>query len=90
MTGFTLGHRKILQRLSESARQIGGETVVITFFPHPRLVLYPDDPGVQLLTTLNEKIALLEEAGINHLLVLPFTEAFSRLSSRQLSTGYTY
>ncbi len=59
--GVHVGHQKILGRLKELARETGGESVVVTFWPHPRMVLYPDDPAVQLLTTFDEKLALLEQ-----------------------------
>ena len=78
--GVHAGHRIILDRLRALAAQHDGESVVLTFFPHPRLVLYPHDESLKLLSTLPEKISLLEEAGIDNLIVLPFTEHFSRLS----------
>jgi riboflavin kinase/FMN adenylyltransferase len=81
--GVHLAHKAILNRLKELARLHDGETVVMTFEPHPRMVLFPDDHGLHLLQTLDEKIASLEEAGVEHLLVLPFTKAFSRLTSLQ-------
>lgn len=79
--GVHVGHQKILNRLKELARETGGETVVVTYWPHPRIVLYPDDPAVQLLTTFDEKLALLEALGIDHLVQIPFTKEFSQLSS---------
>jgi riboflavin kinase/FMN adenylyltransferase len=79
--GVHLGHKKIITRLQELARVEGGESVVLTFDPHPRMVLYPDDQSLRLLSTLEEKIDLLEKAGVGHLIVYPFTKAFSRLSS---------
>ncbi|HEV7232238.1 MAG TPA: bifunctional riboflavin kinase/FAD synthetase [Bacteroidia bacterium] len=79
--GVHLGHRRIIHRLNELAAEIGGESTVLTFNPHPRLVLYPDDNSLRLLSTLDEKISLLEEAGVQHLIILPFTKEFSRLSS---------
>jgi riboflavin kinase/FMN adenylyltransferase len=79
--GVHLGHLKIIHRMKELANFIGGETVVLTFHPHPRMILYPDDDGLRLLSTLEEKTALLLQAGINHLIVHPFSKEFSRLSS---------
>ena len=79
--GVHVGHQKILGRLRELARETGGESVVVTFWPHPRMVLRPDDPPLQLLTTFEEKLALLEEVGIDHLVQIPFTKEFSQLSS---------
>ena len=81
--GVHVAHRTILNRLKQLAGQYGGETVVMTFDPHPRTVLFPDDHGLKLLHTLDEKIEALRNEGIQHLLILPFTREFSRLSSMQ-------
>jgi len=77
--GVHKGHQKILQRLSTLAHKIGGETVIITLWPHPRLVLNPDF-DLKLLTTIDEKAILLEQFDIDHLIRIPFTEEFSNLS----------
>ncbi|MBK5284678.1 MAG: bifunctional riboflavin kinase/FAD synthetase [Bacteroidia bacterium] len=79
--GVHLGHRKIITRLCALASEQQGESVVLTFFPHPRMVLYPDDHGLQLLNTLEERIRLIAQLGVHHLIVQPFTTAFSRQSS---------
>lgn len=79
--GVHLGHQKILNRVKEVAERNGGETVVITFWPHPRLVLHPEDRTLKLLNTFEEKAALLKAQGIQHLLRIPFTKEFSQLSS---------
>jgi len=79
--GVHIAHQAILKQLKEIARNKGGETVLITFDPHPRTILFPEDHGLQLLNTPDEKIALLEKEGIDHLVILPFTKEFSRLSS---------
>lgn len=76
------GHQQIIQQLKAEAALAGGETVVITFHPHPRKVLRGDDAVVQLLTTTDEKIALLRQSGIDHLVIVPFTPAFALLSAR--------
>lgn len=81
--GVHYGHQKIIARLKEIANQINGEVVVLTFFPHPRMVLFPDDHGLQLLNTLDEKIKLLEKYGVDQLIVHPFSKDFSRLSSTE-------
>lgn len=81
--GVHAAHRVIISRLKELAKQYQGETVLMTFEPHPRMVLYPDDHGLHLLHTLDEKIAALEKEGVDHLVVIPFTREFSRLSSLQ-------
>jgi riboflavin kinase / FMN adenylyltransferase len=79
--GVHVGHRKIISRLKETAAQINGESVILTFFPHPRLVLFPEDNDLKLINTLSERIELLDKAGIDHLVVIPFTKEFSRLTS---------
>jgi len=81
--GVHIGHQKILRRLKELARDVNGETVVLTFWPHPRLVLNGDENSLKLLNTFDEKAALLEQAGIDHLVQMPFTEEFSHLSPRE-------
>jgi riboflavin kinase/FMN adenylyltransferase len=78
--GVHLGHRKVIRRLQELAQKVKGETVIFTFYPHPRLVLNTEDNGLRLINTLEEKKLLLEEAGIDHLVVYPFTIEFSKLS----------
>lgn len=79
--GVHLAHKKIIERIVQIAQEKNGESVLITFEPHPRMVIYPSDHGLQLLSTLPEKINLLSKTGIDHLLVLPFTKEFSRISS---------
>jgi len=81
--GVHAAHQVILNRLKHLARERNGETVVITYEPHPRMVLFPEDHGLQLLSTLDEKIEKLRQQGIDHLLILPFTKEFSRLSSME-------
>lgn len=76
--GVHKGHQVLLDRIKSIARDDGGESVMLTFFPHPRLVLFPDDNDLRLLTTLEEKIDLLERSGIDHLIIHPFTVEFSR------------
>lgn len=81
--GVHLGHQKILNRIREIARTIHGETVLITFWPHPRLVLYPDEHNLRLLSTFEEKTKLLRQFGIDHLITIPFTQEFSQMSSQE-------
>jgi riboflavin kinase/FMN adenylyltransferase len=78
--GVHQGHQKIIDRLNEVAREVDGESVLLTFWPHPRMVLQPDDESLKLLNTIDEKIELLEKAGLHHLVIAPFTHEFSRLS----------
>jgi riboflavin kinase / FMN adenylyltransferase len=84
--GVHVGHQKILTRLKEVAKISNGETVVITFWPHPRLVLHPEDDTLKLLNTFEEKAALLKAQGVEHLVRIPFTKEFSQLSSEQFIT----
>lgn len=79
--GVHVGHQTIVNRLKEIAKENDGETVLLTFYPHPRMVLFPEDNDLELLNTQKEKIALLEEYGIDHLIIYPFTKEFSRLTS---------
>ena len=81
--GLHLGHQKILNRLQELAKSKGGETVILTYWPHPRLVLQPNNKSLRLLSTFSEKISQLKEMGIDHLIILPFTEEFSQMSSEE-------
>ena len=81
--GVHVGHLKILSRVKEIADANQGETVVITFWPHPRLVLHPEDNTLKVLNTFEEKAALLKESGIHHLVRIPFTKEFSQLSSEE-------
>jgi len=81
--GVHRGHQTILQRLTEVARTSDGQSVLITYWPHPRTVVANDSQDLKLLTTLDEKIALLEQAGVDHLVVIPFTRSFSQLTSEE-------
>jgi len=84
--GVHVGHQKILSRLREAAEKNNGETVVLTFWPHPRLVLHPEDVSLKLLNTFEEKAERLKEQGIQHLVRIPFTKEFSQLSSEEFIT----
>ena len=79
--GVHFGHRKIISRLIEVAEQINGESVILTFFPHPRMILNPEDVNLKLITTINEKAQLLETLGVDHLIITPFTRDFSNLTA---------
>jgi riboflavin kinase/FMN adenylyltransferase len=79
--GVHVGHQKIINRLNEIAKKNSGDSVVITYWPHPRLVLYPNDRDLRLLNTFEEKATLLREYGVQHLLRLPFTKEFASISS---------
>jgi riboflavin kinase / FMN adenylyltransferase len=80
--GVHIGHTTILSRLNQFARQQkGGESVLLTFWPHPRMVLQPEDNTLRLLNTMDEKIERLEKAGLENLVILPFSKDFSRMNS---------
>lgn len=81
--GVHSGHQVIINQLKNAANKINGESVLLTFFPHPRMVLYPDDNDLRLLNTINERIEMLDKAEINHLIIHPFSKEFSRLSSTE-------
>lgn len=81
--GVHTGHAQILEQLREEAARIGGETVIVTFFPHPRKVVHGGSGDVKLLNTLEEKIQLLSWQQVDHLVVVPFTEAFSQLTAEE-------
>jgi riboflavin kinase/FMN adenylyltransferase len=75
--GVHEGHKKIIDTLKQEAEKIDGESVIITFHPHPRKVVSSAILGIRLINTLEEKIELLEKTGIDHLVVIPFTEVFA-------------
>jgi riboflavin kinase/FMN adenylyltransferase len=81
--GVHLGHQQILAQLKAEAKRIGGETVIITFNPHPRKVFSSIPGEIKLLTTQNEKKKLLKKAGIDHLVIVPFTQHFANQSAEQ-------
>ena len=78
--GVHLGHQKIISALLQEAKPVNGESVIITFDPHPRKIINFADQ-LQLINTLDEKIELLQEKGIDHLVVVPFTSSFSAQSA---------
>ena len=80
--GVHLGHQKIIQRLVDLKKQTpNAQTVVLTYHPHPRLVLFPEQKDLKILNTLEEKAILLEDLGIDHLCVIPFNKRFASTSS---------
>jgi riboflavin kinase/FMN adenylyltransferase len=79
--GVHKGHQQLIKRISELAKNINGESVIVTFHPHPRLVINPQDNTLQLLNTVEEKIALLESYGIDNVVIVPFSRSFSEQSA---------
>ena len=78
--GVHLGHREVIEELRRITLETGGESVAFTFFPHPRMVVSPEEDTLRLLSTREEKIELLEELGLDHLVIYPFTREFAQLS----------
>lgn len=86
--GVHLGHQKIIERLKSEAKKINGESVLFTFFPHPRMVISQTNHGLKLIQTEAEKIENLERLGLDHLIIFPFTKAFSNLSADEFVKEY--
>lgn len=86
--GVHIGHRHVISTLIDEARRRGDESMVVTFWPHPRNVLQDDARNLRLLTSLDEKTELLKGLGVDHVEVLPFTKEFSRLTSMQYIHEY--
>ena len=80
--GVHLGHRKIIEQINTKAKEVEGESLIITFNPHPRLVLNNEAKGISLLSTLDEKIEALEKLHVDVLVVVPFTKSFSEISAQ--------
>lgn len=81
--GVHVGHMTIINRLRDIAKEIDGVSVLVTFYPHPRKILYPNTQGkdLQMINTQREKIRLLEKAGLDHLVIIPFSIEFSKTTS---------
>ncbi len=86
--GVHSGHQQIITTLKEAAAKAGGESVIITFHPHPRKVVSSAVTGVRLINTLKERIELLEKTGIDHLVVVPFTEYFANQSAEEYISDF--
>ncbi|ETZ21316.1 bifunctional riboflavin kinase/FAD synthetase [Pedobacter sp. V48] len=78
--GVHYGHQKIIKRLCELAKSTGGESVILTFFPHPRLIIDPENQDLKMINTINEKAKILDSLGVDHLIITPFTRDFSNLT----------
>ncbi len=81
--GVHKGHQKIIDQLNYEAKKINGESVLLTFDPHPRMVLYPENHGLQLIQTQDEKLEKLERMGLQNVIIYPFTFEFSRLTATE-------
>lgn len=78
--GVHLGHQKVIENLKKISRESNGESVIFTFYPHPRIIVSSTERNLRLLSTQEEKIVLLQKMGIDHLIIYPFTEEFSKLT----------
>ena len=84
--GVHLGHREVISELKQLSVLSGGESVVFTFEPHPRIVISPQEDTLRLLSTKEEKIKLMEKIGVDHLVIYPFTKEFSKLTYDEFVT----
>ena len=81
--GVHYGHQKIIKRLCELAKSTGGVSVILTFFPHPRMIIDPENQDLKLINTINEKAKILADLGVDHLIITPFTRDFSNLTATE-------
>lgn len=90
--GVHIGHKTILNRLRLLAEKHDGESVLITFNPHPRKVLYPENAGkdLRLITSREEKLYLLEKAGLDNVIIIEFTREFSRITSEEFVRDFLH
>jgi riboflavin kinase/FMN adenylyltransferase len=86
--GVHRGHGRIIEQMKQEALLIDGETVIITFHPHPRKVVQGREDGLRLLTTMEERISLLGQMGIDHLVVIPFTEKFASMDAKSYISDF--
>ncbi|RZL50636.1 MAG: bifunctional riboflavin kinase/FAD synthetase [Pedobacter sp.] len=78
--GVHYGHQKIVKLLCELAKSTGGESVILTFFPHPRMIIDPENQDLKMINTIKEKAEILANLGVDHLIITPFTRDFSNLN----------
>lgn len=86
--GLHIGHQKIIKQMTELAEKNNGETVLVTFDPHPRLVIHADSKNLKFINTIKRKFQLLEKFGIDHLIIIPFTKEFAKTSSEDFIKDY--
>ena len=75
--GVHFGHQKIIKQLVQKAKADNGESVILTFFPHPRMIIDPENQDLKMINTINEKAEILKNLGVDHLIITPFTRDFS-------------
>lgn len=85
--GVHMGHKVILQEVHSYARKIGGESVLLTFEPHPRKLIFPEQQ-IQILTPLDKKLGLITQEGIQHTVVVPFTKDFASMSAKEYVSDF--
>jgi len=86
--GVHRGHRAVLRQINRMAAQMGSESAIVTFWPHPRIILNQDSNNLRLLNTLSEKKALIESCGIDHVYVIPFTSEIGAMTARDFILDY--
>lgn len=79
--GVHIGHQKIIKKIVTEADDRHAESVILTFFPHPRMIIDPENQNLKMISTLNEKAEMLADLGVDHLIITPFTRDFSNLSA---------
>lgn len=88
--GVHLGHIQIFNKLKQKAKELNSESVVVTFWPHPRFVLGKSSENIKMINTLDEKIKLIGEQGIDNLIIIPFTKSFAKLTSCEFIEEYLH
>jgi len=86
--GVHLGHQKLIEKIKGLSAQIAGESILVTFHPHPRIVINPEDKSLRLLNTIEEKVALLEKLGVDNVVIVPFSRAFSEQSAEEYISSF--
>ncbi len=86
--GVHKGHLKLIERINFLAKQNEGESIIITFHPHPRIVINPEDKSLRLLNTIEEKISLLEKYGVDNLVIVPFSRDFSEQNAEDYISNF--
>ena len=86
--GVHLGHQKLIERIKLLSEKISGESILVTFHPHPRIVINPEEKSLRLLNTTDEKVALLERFGVDNVVIVPFSRAFSEQSAEEYISSF--
>lgn len=86
--GVHLGHQRLIERIKSLSKLTGGENIIITFHPHPRVVIHPEDKTLRLLNTVEEKIGLLEKYGVDNVVLVPFSRDFSEQTAESYISSF--